>query len=165
MGCVISPNELITRRAEWKRDGKRVVFVSGSFDFLHPGHIRLLEQTRAHGDILVVGVESDRNAHSVSVPAGDCVRQPINPAAERAEIVAALAAVDYAFENDPKSSSDVIAWLDPDVIVEGSNPVPASGRAAGQNARAAATNKLVRIPLEPGHSTDRLIERIKNLSA
>jgi rfaE bifunctional protein nucleotidyltransferase chain/domain len=165
LGRVISPNELITRRAEWKRDGKRVVFVSGSFDFLHPGHIRLLEQAHAHGDILVVGVESDRNAHSASVPAGDCVRRPINPAAERTEIVAALAAVDYAFENDPKSSSDVIAWLNPNVIVEGGNPAPASSRAAGQNARAAATNKLVRIPLELGHSTARLIERIKNISA
>ena len=165
MGRVISPNELITRRAEWKRYGKRVVFVSGSFDFLHPGHIRLLEQGRARGDILAVGVESDRNAYSASVPAGDFVRQPINPAAERAEIVAALAAVDYAFENDEKSPSDVIAWLDPDVVVEGGNPATGSSRAAGQNARTGATDKLVRIPLEPGHSTARLIQRIKNLNA
>jgi rfaE bifunctional protein nucleotidyltransferase chain/domain len=161
---VISPNELIARRAEWKRDGKRVVFVSGSFDFLHPGHIRLLEQAHVHGDILVVGVECSRNSHAASALAGDFVRRPINPAAERTEVVAALAAVDYAFEYDPKSSSDMIVHLEPDVTVEGGNPLTRPS-GAGQIARTVTTNKLIRIPLEPGHSTDRLIERIKNLSA
>ena len=62
MGCVISQDELILRRAEWKRNGKRVVFASGAFDLLHPGHVRLIEQARSHGDVLVVGIESKANS-------------------------------------------------------------------------------------------------------
>ena len=72
-----------------------MVCVAGAFDLLHPGHTRLLEQARGHGDILVVGLQSDAN---VQANLG-CAR-PINPAIERAEIVAALTAVDYVTELD-----------------------------------------------------------------
>jgi len=64
---VVSQDSLILQRRKWKDNGQCVVFVSGCFDLLHPGHIRLLEQARSHGDILIVGVQSDasfRNAHA-----------------------------------------------------------------------------------------------------
>ncbi len=165
MGCVISQDELILRRAEWKRNGKRVVFASGAFDLLHPGHVRLIEQARSHGDILVVGIESKAN------PLDRLDAQPglpglsITPSAERAEIVAAMGAVDFAVEFDPNSSPPFAERLVPDVIIKGGNP--ASDRKALQlgESSSSSAGKVIHIPLEPGHSTARLIERIKNLNA
>ncbi|MGA8143986.1 MAG: adenylyltransferase/cytidyltransferase family protein [Candidatus Acidiferrales bacterium] len=162
---MISQDELILHRSEWKRNGKRLVFASGSFDLLHPGHIRLLEQARAQGDLLVVGIESDASVREKHAGAASPLDRPITPSAERAEIVAALASVDYAVEFDPRSSRALIARLAPEVIVKGGNP--GSDRAAFQEdeASSSAGSKVIRIPLEPGHSTARLLERIKNLSA
>jgi len=172
LGCVISQDELILRRSEWKRNGKRVVFVSGSFDLLHPGHVRLLEQARSHGDIVVVGIESDANARDRAAKPPELPEPPqgpITPAAERAEVIAALSAVDFAVEFDPNSLPAFTARLAPDVIVQGGNPAPdksASKRDEPSiSAGPTATAKVIHIPLEPGHSTARLIERIKNLSA
>ncbi len=90
---VISQSELILQRGDWKRNGKRVVCVTGVFDLLHPGHIRLLEQARAQGDVLVVAIQSDAHAREQKGPA-----RPIIPVAERAEIVAAFQAVDAVVE-------------------------------------------------------------------
>lgn len=80
--AVVSQSELILQRSEWKRNGKRVIYATGVFDLLHPGHIRLLEQARALGDILVVGVHSDLRARRAKGP-----NRPVTPAAERAEIL------------------------------------------------------------------------------
>ena len=79
LGCVISQDELILRRAEWKRNGKRVVFASGAFDLLHPGHVRLIEQARSHGDVLVVGIESKANPHDRREPTARLARPADNP--------------------------------------------------------------------------------------
>ena len=162
MGCVISQDELIPRRAEWKRYGQRVVFASGVFDVLHPGHVRLLEQARSHGDILVVGIESDEKS-----PGQNCTTtntRAITPACERAEIIASLAAVDFAVEFNPASLPSFLAQLAPDVIIKGARP--ASQPADQRNAESTSTSsQLIHIPVEPGHSTARLIERIKNLNA
>jgi rfaE bifunctional protein nucleotidyltransferase chain/domain len=170
VGSVVSQDELIVRRADWKRNGRRVVFASGSFDLLHPGHVRLLEQARSHGDIVVVGIEAGVNASAAHLPKTQAARRAVTPPAERAEIVAALAAVDFVVELAPGSLPAYAARLAPDVFVQGGDP--ASGRAAlDQNAGrradepASRDGKLVLIPLEPGHSTARLIERIKNLDA
>ena len=165
LGCVISQDELILRCGEWKRNSKRVVFASGAFDLLHPGHVRLLEQARAFGDIVVVGIESDRGSRDrhVSMPA--LFGRPITPPTERAEIIAALASVDFAVEIDSGSLPSFAARLAPSVIVKGGNP--GLDKAGTQNDEASASPpcKVIRIPLEPGHSTARLIERIKNLNA
>jgi rfaE bifunctional protein nucleotidyltransferase chain/domain len=159
LGCVISQDELMLRRVGWKRNGKRVVFASGTFDLLHPGHVRLIEQARSHGDVLVIGIESEANSHD-RLPG-----LPITHSAERAEIVAALGAVDFAVEFDPNSSPQFATRLAPDVIVQGGNP--ASDKKALQlgESSSSAGGKVIYIPLEPGHSTARLIERIKNLNA
>lgn len=164
MGCVISQDELILRRSEWKRNGKRVVFASGAFDLLHPGHVRLLEQARSFGDIVVVGIESDAGSrdHRVSLP--ELSGRPITPCTERAEIIAALASVDFTVEIDSESLPSFAARLAPNVIVKGGNP--GLDKTATQNESSASVlSKVIRIPLEPGHSTARLIERIKNLNA
>jgi rfaE bifunctional protein nucleotidyltransferase chain/domain len=173
LGEVVAQSELILRRAEWKRNGRRVVFASGVFDLLHPGHIRLLEQARSLGDVLVVAVQSDaavKAAHQPAhgMPADSASRppaRPVTPAAERAEILAALAAVDCVVEFDGASPQQLTTQLAPDVIVEGQSG--STGAEAVATIAATTTTKtvpnLVRIPLEPGYSTTRLLERIKYL--
>jgi rfaE bifunctional protein nucleotidyltransferase chain/domain len=158
VGQVVSQEELILHCGEWKRNGKRMVFVSGRFDLLHPGHIRLLEQARELGEILVVGVQSDAAVRVSSVsggPARNGLERPVTPASERMEILAALAAVDYAVEFDASTPDDLLARLEPDIVVVG----------RGDQVSHAAGRKIVSIPLEPGFSTSRLIDRISQLRA
>jgi rfaE bifunctional protein nucleotidyltransferase chain/domain len=158
---VISQSELILQRGDWKRNGKRVVYVAGVFDLLHPGHIRLLEQARALGDVLVVAIQSDANAREQK-GAG----RPITPAAERAEIVAALQAVDAVVGlNDSPASDGFVKEFAPDVLVTASGArKPKSGKTQ-LDPFSISGKKVIQIPLEPGHSTSRLIERIKQLRA
>lgn len=165
LGCVISQDELILRRGEWKRNGKRVVFASGVFDLLHPGHVRLLEQARSFGDIVVVGIESDVGPRDRHVSLPELSGGPITPCTERAEIIAALASVDFAVEIDSESLPSFTARLAPNVIVKGGNPGLDKAATNNDESSASVPSKVIRIPLEPGHSTARLIERIKNLNA
>jgi len=165
LGQVVSEAELISRRGGWKRNGQVVVCAHGWFDLLHPGHIRLLEQARSLGDVLVVAVaagiapavRSDARADEAPVSPSEITR-PVTPAAERAEILAALACVDCVIELDG-SLEYILGTLAPDILVEGSAQAealhPPTTRPLG-----ATTYKLVRIPLEPGYSTTGLIEKI-----
>ncbi len=130
MGQIISQDNLILRREGWKGNGQCVVFVSGTFDLLHPGHVRLLEQARSHGDVLVVGVQGDegfRANHEKDHPQKSGVNRsrPITPAAERAEIVASLASVDIVVQYEGPSPASLIAQLAPDTVVEGGVPMGA----------------------------------------
>ena len=166
MGKVVSQDELILHRSEWKRNGKRVVFVSGSFDLLHPGHVRLLEQARALGNVLVAGVESDAAIRAKSGKAAapnKSLTRPITPAGERMEILAALAAVDYVVKLDAPTPCDLLARLKPEVVAEGGGDTdPAFTDRGGPHA---AEPRVVHIPLEPDYSISRLIDRIKQLTA
>jgi len=130
----------------------------GCFDLLHPGHIRLLEQARSLGGILVAAVESDSQVRRASGSASKIAR-PVTPAPERAEILAALACIDCAVEMDG-SREQFLEIFSPDILAEGSSrDIPGSTPPAGSHPAAPAC-KLVRIPLEPGYSTAGLIERI-----
>lgn len=166
LGKVVSQDELILLRGEWKRNDRKIVFASGCFDLLHPGHVRLLEQARDLGDVLIVGVESDASARArILADAGGAtnIDRPLTPLKERLEILAALEAVDYVFEFDGEEAKSVISRLQPDVIVEGG--AEKFGAILGAGTRTKASTTIVHIPLEPGHSTTRLIERIKQIPA
>ena len=175
--AVVSQTELILHRQEWKRNGKRVVCVAGAFDLLHPGHVRLLEQARGLGDILVVALQSDESVrvaaeqgdNLVGAPApmvpGSFPARPITPAAERAEILAALAAVDFVAIFDEASAGEFIARLAPAVLAQGGEAGSSENAYADDDAVTAAGGQVVRLPLEPGYSTSRLLERITQLQA
>jgi rfaE bifunctional protein nucleotidyltransferase chain/domain len=158
--AIVSQSDLILQRAEWKRNGKRVVCVAGAFDLLHPGHTRLLEQARGLGDVLVVGLQSD-----ASVQANLGRARPVNPAAERAEIVAALAAVDSVAEFDELTPGEFVTRLLPDVWVRGGEAGSDKGAARDHEHLTAAGGRVVNVPLEPGYSTSLLIERVVELHA
>lgn len=141
---------------------------SGCFDLLHPGHTRLLEHARSLGDILVVAVESDAAVRARSASGGQTANggpaRPITPASERAEILAALAAIDYVVESQDSSPGEFFAQLLPDVIVlGGAGSDPSALREVAE--LEALGSKVVRVPLEPGYSTARLIERILRMRA
>jgi rfaE bifunctional protein nucleotidyltransferase chain/domain len=164
--AIVSQTDLIFQRREWKRNGKRVVCAAGAFDLLHPGHVRLLEHARDLGDILVVGVRSDASAGAGSGSSGGKdATALVNPAAERAEILAGLAAVDYVTEYDEATPREFIARLAPDVLVRGGEITSNESDFLDDEAVRAGGGKIVRIPLEPGYSTSRLLERIKNIHA
>jgi rfaE bifunctional protein nucleotidyltransferase chain/domain len=143
---------LVELRQDWREAGKTVVFTNGCFDLLHPGHIRLFEAARRHGDMLVVAMNGD-----------DCVRRlkgdarPILPAAERAATLAALAAVDAVTVFDEDTPCELLEALLPDVLVKGSDW---SHWIAGREIVEEAGGQVFPIPIEPGYSTTDLVQTI-----
>jgi len=140
-----------------KRLGKRVVFTNGCFDLLHPGHTRYLAEARKLGDALIVAVNSDRSMRALKGRG-----RPIMPQAERAEILAALAAVDYVTIFDDLTPQAVIARMLPHVLVKGGDwgPTEIVGRAEVE----AAGGQVVSIPVVPGHSTSSIIQAVMKLA-
>lgn len=99
-----------------RREARRVAFANGCFDLLHVGHVRYLEGSRQHGDVLVVGVNSDRAVAALKGPG-----RPLLPAEARAELVAALESVDYVVVFDELTAEEVLRELRPDVHCKGTD--------------------------------------------
>jgi D-beta-D-heptose 7-phosphate kinase/D-beta-D-heptose 1-phosphate adenosyltransferase len=157
LGVVVSQEEAILHVAAEKRNGRRVVFTNGCFDLLHPGHIRCLQQARALGDALVVGINSDASVRQIKG-----ARRPIIPQEERGELLAALACVDLVTIFDAPTPREIIARLLPAVLVKGGDWGP--GEIVGREEVEAAGGRVVSIPLAPGYSTSAILERIRHSS-
>jgi len=134
--------------------GKIIVFTNGVFDLLHVGHLRYLQQARALGDALIVGLNSDR-----SVRANKGEGRPITPETERAEILSALACVDAVAVFDEDTPHEIIAALQPDVLVKGADW--AADAIVGRDVVEARGGRVVRVPIEAGHSTSALVKKIR----
>jgi len=134
--------------------GTTIVFTNGVFDLLHPGHVRYLLRARALGGALIVGVNSDRSVRANKGPS-----RPVTPEDERAELVAALACVDAAVVFDEDTPHELIAALQPDVLVKGADW--ADDAIVGRDIVEARGGRVVRVPLEPGYATTAIIERIR----
>jgi rfaE bifunctional protein nucleotidyltransferase chain/domain len=164
--AIVSQSELILQRSEWKRNGKSLVCAAGAFDLLHPGHVRLLEQARSLGDVLVVALQSDASVKlTKTMGAPHAGARPITPATERAEILAALAAVDYAVEFDEPTPREFFVRLAPEVVVKGGDAGSQESAFLDDEAVKAAGGCVVRVAPEPGYSTSFLLERISQLQA
>lgn len=138
-----------------RAEGRAIVFTNGVYDILHPGHVRYLAAARREGDALIVGVNSDRSVRANKGPS-----RPINPEAERAEVVAALGCVDAAVVFDEDTPHAIISAVMPDVLVKGAD-WPAD-QIVGRDIVESRGGRVVRMPVESGHSSTRVIERIKN---
>ena len=136
---------------------RTLVFTNGVFDLLHVGHLRYLQQARALGDALIVGLNSDRSVRANKGPS-----RPVTPETERAEILEALACVDGVVVFDEETPHDLIAALQPDVLVKGADW--AADAIVGRDIVEARGGRVVRVPLEAGKSTTAIIEHIKNLT-
>src|SRR2546421_12670501 len=106
MSKIVTREALTKERERLHREGKRLVFTNGCFDLLHPGHVRYLGEARALGDALVVALNSDRSVRALKGRG-----RPILSEAERAEVMAALEAVDYVVIFDEETPRDLIASL------------------------------------------------------
>jgi rfaE bifunctional protein nucleotidyltransferase chain/domain len=144
---------LVERR---RTAGRTIVFTNGVFDLLHVGHLRYLQRARALGDALIVGLNSDRSVRQIKGP-----DRPITAEAERAEILEALACVDGVVIFDEATPHELIAALQPDVLVKGADW--AADAIVGRDIVEARGGRVVRITIEPGHSTTRLVDKIKRL--
>lgn len=149
-------DSLIQERERMRREGKRVVFTNGCFDLLHPGHVRYLAEARAMGDALIVGLNSDR---SVRLLKGE--GRPILDETERAEVLAALEAVDFVVVFDQDTPRELIAQLVPDLVVKGGDwPVD---KIVGRDEVEAAGGKAISLPYVEGFSTSEILDRIRKL--
>ena len=146
--------QAILRFGREKRNGRRVVFTNGCFDLLHPGHIRILEESRALGDVLVVGINSDE---SVRILKGE--GRPILPERERAEILAAMECVDAVIIFDELTPRETIAALLPDVLVKGGDWP--GNQIVGREEVEAAGGRVVSVPVVAGYSTTAILEKIR----
>ena len=144
--------ELVTGE---RAKGRVVVFTNGVFDILHPGHVRYLKDARALGDLLIVGINSDRSVRAL----GKAPDRPINPEHERAEILEALAAVDAVVIFDEETPHNLIAALQPDILVKGADW--GEHNIVGRDVVEARGGKVVRLPLAEGYSTTKIIERVR----
>jgi rfaE bifunctional protein nucleotidyltransferase chain/domain len=143
--------------AHLRAAGKTIVFTNGVFDLLHIGHLRYLRQARALGDALIVGLNSDRSVRANKGP-----QRPITPEGERAEVLEALSCVDGVVVFDEETPHDLIAVLEPDVLVKGADW--AEDAIVGRDIVEARGGRVVRVALEPGQSTSAIIERIRKRS-
>lgn len=143
---------LLVARAQWKRDGKTVVFTNGCYDILHPGHIRLLESARSLGDILILALNTDASVQRLKGPA-----RPVIAGQERAELASMLAAVDAVILFDEETPRELIALVLPDILVKGADW---SHFIAGREEVEAAGGQVLALPLEPGYSTTGIVEGI-----
>jgi rfaE bifunctional protein nucleotidyltransferase chain/domain len=158
----VTQDELILHVAEAKGNPagrRRVVFTNGCFDLLHPGHVRSLEAARALGDLLIVAVNSDASVRLQEKGP----ERPLVPEAERAELLAALEAVDYVVLFDEPTPRELIARILPDVLVKGE--AWAEDRIPGAAEVEAAGGQVVRLPMVAGWSTTELLRRIRALPA
>lgn len=153
MVLTLSAAQVFVQKA--RSSGQTIVFTNGVFDVLHPGHVRYLRDARALGDLLIVGVNSDRSTRALD-KAPD---RPIHPEHERAEVLAALASVDAVVVFDEDTPHAIISALQPDVLVKGADW--GENAIVGRDVVEARGGKVVRIALAPGYSSTALIERAR----
>jgi rfaE bifunctional protein nucleotidyltransferase chain/domain len=156
VGRLYSRAKLLEQRQRWKHQGKTVVFTNGCYDLLHPGHIRLLEQARSLGDVLILALNSDACTRRAKGPG-----RPMIPEGERAELALALEAVDAVVLFDEDTPRELIASVLPDVLVKGADW---AHFVAGREEVEAAGGKVLTVALEPGYSTTNIVERILSRS-
>ena len=138
--------------------GRAIVFTNGVFDLLHPGHLRYLQHARSLGDALIVGVNSDRSVRANKGP-----DRPVNSEDDRAEVLAALACVDAVVIFDEDTPHNLIAALEPAILVKGADW--AEDAIVGRDLVEARGGRVVRVTIEPGYSTTAILERIRRTRA
>ncbi len=140
------------RLAEWRKHGLRIGFTNGCFDLLHRGHIKLLAEARTACDRLVVGLNSDASTKRLKGNG-----RPINPAEGRAEVIAALEAVDLVVIFEEDTPLELIKHVRPAVLVKGADYT--REEVVGGDMVEASGGTVILVDLVPGHSTTGLVRR------
>jgi D-beta-D-heptose 7-phosphate kinase/D-beta-D-heptose 1-phosphate adenosyltransferase len=151
MGKILNWIELKSAVVELKNRGEKIVFTNGCFDIIHIGHIRYLNKAKKYGDVLVIGLNSDRSV-SVIKP-----QRPVNPQDQRAEVLATLDMVDYVTMFDEETPYELIRLIQPDVLVKGGDWKKED--IIGSD----IAKETYSLPYIEGISTTGIIEKIKKL--
>lgn len=138
-----------------RRQGAKIVFTNGCFDILHPGHVRLLKAAKAQGDILVLGLNSDESVARLKGPA-----RPINTFADRAEVLAGLAAVDYITKFTQDTPLELIHAIEPEVLVKGGDY--REEEIVGYDFVTARGGRVVIVAFHKGHSTTCIVAKLSS---
>jgi len=150
-----SVDELSAISAQARKAGRVVVFTNGCFDLVHRGHIHLLRQAKALGDILIVGLNSDVSVKTIKGP-----DRPIMPEADRIELIAALQMVDYVVVYSEPDPYHIIAAIKPNVLVKGGDW--SADKIIGADVVEQNGGRVAVVPYLPEFSTTQIIERIRN---
>src|ERR1035437_4958586 len=148
-------DELAAMRAEWRAQGKTVVWTNGIFDLLHVGHVRSLRDAKAMGDILIVGINSDASARKFK-GAG----RPLMCQEDRAEVLSALEMVDYVVIFDETEPSAALGRLQPDIHCKGEEYADGKRPVPERTVVESYGGSIRFLPLHPGRSTTGLLEKI-----
>lgn len=139
--------------AERQAKGEKAVFTNGCFDLLHIGHIRYLQEARWQGDFLLVAINSDASVRGLKGPL-----RPLVSEGERAEVLAALACVDYVTMFDEPDPSSLLREVQPEILVKGGDwPIE---QVVGRDLVEGRGGRVLTIPIVSGASTSRIIDRI-----
>jgi rfaE bifunctional protein nucleotidyltransferase chain/domain len=152
MSRLYSRRALIERRRRWKEEGKKVVFTNGCYDILHPGHIRLLEQARSLGDVLILALNTDSSVQRMKGPT-----RPFFNEQDRAAVALELEAVGAVTLFGEDTPRELIAVVLPDVLVKGADW---SHFIAGREEVEASGGTVITLPIEPGYSTTNIAETV-----
>lgn len=159
MGEVLTLDALLSRAEELRREGRTLALANGHFDLLHVGHLRYLQAAKAQADALVVAINDDASVARLKGPG-----RPLVPAAERAELLAALEPVDFVVTFSGDSPAPLLAALRPDVHCKGTDygspervPEYATVRAYG--------GRTVLVGDPKDHATSDLIKKVRELAA
>lgn len=155
-GKLKSLEDLKVIAADARSKGRSVVFTNGCFDLLHRGHVHVLREAKACGDLLITGVNSDKSVKKIKGPA-----RPVLPESDRSELLASLEMVDYVVLFDEPDPYELISAIRPNVLVKGGDWSDA--KIVGADLVEQAGGRVVVIPYIKGFSTTEIIERIKNL--
>lgn len=150
-------SELAAERARLEAAGQKLVFTNGCFDLLHVGHVRYLQQARALGDALVVAVNGDESVRALKGPS-----RPINGENERAEILSALAGVDFVTIFSDTRVTELVRTVRPHIYAKGGDYTVESLDAEERAALEAVGAEIKILPLVPGRSTTSLLEKWKS---
>lgn len=151
---IVSKEELAGKLAVWRFFSKKIVWTNGCFDILHLGHIDYLSKAKDQGDVLVVGVNTDRSVRKIKKPG-----RPITDEKSRSTIIAALNFVDAVFLFDEETPLEQIKFIQPDVLVKGSDYKAED--IVGYDIVKAKGGEIVTIDFLPGYSTTVIEEKIK----
>ncbi len=155
---VLDRKKLLAAIEAERAGSRKVVFTNGCFDIIHPGHVAYLQDAAACGDLLVVGINTDKSVKRLKGS-----ERPINPEGDRALLLAGLGSVDYVTFFDEDTPLELINALRPDVLVKGGDwPVE---QIVGHEVVLGGGGEVYSLPFREGYSTTRIIDKIKALSA
>jgi rfaE bifunctional protein nucleotidyltransferase chain/domain len=154
MSAIVSVEELAREAERLRQEGRRLVLTNGCFDLLHAGHVDYLERARELGDALAVAINADESVRELKGPT-----RPVNPAEDRARVLAALRAVDYVVVFDTKRVTPVINAVRPALYAKGGDYTVETLDAEERAALQEAGTDIRILPLVPGRSTTAILKR------